>query len=282
MLATTLARGFRADPDKPTGAELAALAQEVRAGDADAAVARCTPRENLAALRRQGAEHLPAPYRDLLLSEHHLQLFAEPALADVAGRAFALDGELFAGEEAPRLEALAAAHARARVLGVTRQGPAGVERAGQLLHALTGGGPGFLPGEPVLMLRNDYGRGLWNGEPGVAVRARRPGHAPTTVCAFRTRRGWLAVDPAVMGGALGLGYALTVHKAQGSEYDEVLLLLPDYACPLVTRELVYTAVSRARASVVVCGRLEILAAGIATRAERGSGIAERLAGARTS
>jgi exodeoxyribonuclease V alpha subunit len=56
-----------------------------------------------------------------------------------------------------------------------------------------------------------------------------------------------------------------------------LLLLPDYACPLVTRELVYTAVSRARAAVVVCGNL---AAGIATRAERASGIAARLAAAR--
>ena len=279
-LATTLARGFRADPEKPTGAALAALAHAVRTGQADAAVALCTTRESVAALTRQGAEHLPAGYRDQLLAEHHRRLFAEPCLAEVANRTFLLDGECFAGEEASALEALATAHARTRVLGVTRQGPAGVERANQLLHALTGGGPGLLPGEPVLMLRNDYARELWNGEPGIALRARRPGHATTTVCAFRSRRGWLAVDPAAMGGALGLGYALTVHKAQGSEYDEVLLLLPDYACPLVTRELVYTAVSRARAAVVVCGSLDILAAGIATRAERGSGIAERLAAAR--
>jgi hypothetical protein len=101
---------------------------------------------------------------------------------------------------------------------------------------LTGGDLGLLPPEPVLTLRNDYGRDLWNGEPGIAVRARRPGQAPTTVCAFRSRRGCLAVDPAAMSGAVGLGYALTVHTAQGSAYDEVLLLLPDYPCPLVAEE----------------------------------------------
>jgi exodeoxyribonuclease V alpha subunit len=275
-LATTLRRGFRADPDRPTGAELAALAQAVRDGQADAAVGRCATREDLAALRRQGAEHLPAAYRDPLLFDHHRRLFAEPCLAAAGERAFVLAGDRFADEEAVSLDALAAAHARTRVLGVTRQGPAGVERCNQLLHDLAGGGPGFLPGEPLLMLRNDYQRELWNGEPGVAVRARRPGHAAATVCAFRSRRGWLAVDPVVMGGAVGLGYALTVHKAQGSEHDQVLLLLPDYDCPLLTRELVYTAVSRARTAVVLCGSLDRLAAGIARRTERASGIAERL------
>jgi exodeoxyribonuclease V alpha subunit len=152
-----------------------------------------------------------------------------------------------------------------------------VERCNAFLHDQHGGGPSLLAGEPVLMLRNDYERELWNGDQGIAVCARRSSQATATVCAFRSRQGWLAVDPWAVGPALGLGYALTVHKAQGSEYDEVVLLLPDYACPLLTRELVYTAISRARGSVIVCGSLDIFKMGVAAREDRGSGIGERLA-----
>ena len=124
------------------------------------------------------------------------------------------------------------------------------------------------------MLRNDYERDLWNGDQGLAVRVRRPGQ-PVAV-AFRSRHGWQAVDARAMGGALALGFALTVHKAQGSEFDEVLLILPDFACPLLTRELLYTAVSRARRSVVLCGALDQLRAGITTGESRSSGLAARL------
>jgi exodeoxyribonuclease V alpha subunit len=94
--------------------------------------------------------------------------------------------------------------------------------------------------------------------------------------AFRTRSGWQAVDPRTMAGVLELGFALTVHKAQGSEFDDVLLMLPDFASPLLTRELLYTAISRARRSVVVCGALDQWRAGVAAGEIRSSGLAERL------
>ncbi len=275
-LAVRLERGFRAVPEHPGGAELAELARAVRAGSSETALALCVPRGGPGALRREGAEHLAAAHREPLLREEHRRFLAAPALGELAERTLLLDGDGFAAEEAALLDAVAAAHARARVLGVTRKGPAGVERVNRLWHELTGGGLSLRAGEPVLMLRNDYQRELWNGDPGIAVRARRPGHAPIVVCAFRARRGWLAVEPAAVGGGLDLGYALTVHKAQGSEYDEVLLLLPERECPLVTRELLYTAVSRARGSVMLCGELAILAQGLAARAERASGLAERL------
>jgi len=78
-------------------------------------------------------------------------------------------------------------------------------------------------------------------------------------------------------GADGHGYALTAHKSQGSEWDEVLLLLPDSPSPLLTRELLYSAVSRARRSVVLCGPREMLDLAIATQESRDSGVASRLA-----
>ena len=276
-LSTRLSRGFRADPAQPAGSQLVALAHEVRTGAADAAAALCSTRGKVGGLRRQGAEHLASEHRDELLRQHHARLFQPLARAQLVEPVFSLHGDIFDVEDAARLDALAAHLGKTRVLTVTRQGPAGVERCNAFLHDQHGGGPSLLAGEPVLMLRNDYERELWNGDQGIAVCARRSSQATATVCAFRSRQGWLAVDPWAVGPALGLGYALTVHKAQGSEYDEVVLLLPDYACPLLTRELVYTAISRARGSVIVCGSLDIFKMGVAAREDRGSGIGERLA-----
>ena len=84
---------------------------------------------------------------------------------------------------------------------------------------------------------------------------------------------WLAVPPEAMGDSLALAYALTVHKAQGSEHDQILLLLPEQPLPLFTRELLYTALSRARHAVVMCGSAEVLASGTVTSLTRSSGLA---------
>ena len=271
-VASRLGRGFRTDPSQAAGSQLIALATQVRAGAAGAAAALCSSRGSLDELRRQGAEHVAPELRDELLRRHHARIFAA---APHAGRVFALHGEFFEGKDAGGLDELAAHLASTRMLSVTRQGPAGVERVNGFLHEMQGGGPSLLPGEPVLMLRNDYERELWNGDQGMAVRVARRGQPAATLCAFRSRKGWLAVDPVTMGSVLGLGYALTVHKAQGSEYDEVLFLLPEHECPLLTRELVYTAISRARTSVLLCGSLAVLESGVATAENRSSGIAGR-------
>jgi exodeoxyribonuclease V alpha subunit len=71
---------------------------------------------------------------------------------------------------------------------------------------------------------------------------------------------------------------MTVHKAQGSEFDAVALVLPKEPIPLLTRELVYTAVTRSRRSVIILGTESVLATAVERRMERFSGIGERLAG----
>jgi exodeoxyribonuclease V alpha subunit len=71
-------------------------------------------------------------------------------------------------------------------------------------------------------------------------------------------------------------FAMTVHKGQGSEFDRVAVVLPEQDVPLLTRELLYTAVTRARRSVIVFGKRELLTAGQRTRTERFSGVGERL------
>lgn len=71
-------------------------------------------------------------------------------------------------------------------------------------------------------------------------------------------------------------FALSVHKAQGSEFDEVLLVLPEEDAPLLTRELLYTAVSRARKRVRVVGPKQVVAAALARRAQRYSGLVDAI------
>jgi exodeoxyribonuclease V alpha subunit len=75
---------------------------------------------------------------------------------------------------------------------------------------------------------------------------------------------------------LAPAYALTVHRAQGSEFDDVALLLPDRDLPLLTRELMYTAMTRARRSVLVVGDWDLFVRAVSRTVERHSGVGERL------
>ena len=272
--AVRLSRPFRADPQVAAGRELVELAKAVQSGEIEKSVASFAPRADVSELRRQGAELLPSGCREDLLRHYRARLLAHGTFAD---HVFTLRDGAFTIDAIPRLEALTSQLGHARVLCVTRRGAVGGEQCNAFLHHLAGGGPDLLPGEPVLVLRNDYERELWNGDQGIVVRAAEPGQPAACVAAFPSRHGFLAVHPRTMGSALGRGYALTVHKAQGSEYDEVLLLLPDSPCPLLTRELLYTAISRARRSAVVCGDVSLWKSGVAAAERRSSGLAERLA-----
>ena len=127
-------------------------------------------------------------------------------------------------------------------------------------------------GRPILVTQNDHQLELFNGDVGLIVHP--PGRAP---------RAWFP-DPG--GGVRSFHpsrlpphetvFAMTVHKSQGSEFDRVALLLPAAASPVPTRELIYTALSRARARVDVHGDEEVLRAAINKRIVRASGLQEAL------
>jgi exodeoxyribonuclease V alpha subunit len=72
---------------------------------------------------------------------------------------------------------------------------------------------------------------------------------------------------------------MTVHKSQGSEFDHVLLIIPDKDTPLLTRELIYTGLTRARTRVEVWFQESVLRAAVNRKIQRGSGLRERLCGA---
>jgi exodeoxyribonuclease V alpha subunit len=144
-----------------------------------------------------------------------------------------------------------------------------------------GGQPLLFAGEPVLVQRNDYERGLFNGDQGLVLFTAAAGEGPRPSAVFRGREGFIAHPLEAVRASIELGYATTVHKAQGGEHDAIALLLPETDSPrLLTREIVYTAITRARRAVLLVGSPELLARAAARRVERSTGIAERMAARR--
>jgi exodeoxyribonuclease V alpha subunit len=282
-LAVRLDKSFRTDQAQTAGRRISECAAAVRAGDAGRLADLLVRRATSAALAFDGAELVPSNERQAVLERwYHDRIVALPEWNQLIEHKYVLGPEGFSPADHDRLTRLHAHLARQRVLCVTRERPTGANPVNAFLHSLCAGPDGdLLPGEPVLVLRNDYQRGLWNGDQGFILSVALPGHAARPMAVFRLSTGtaspWLAVAPEAMGDGLTLAYALTVHKAQGSEHDQVLLLLPEQPVPLLTRELLYTALSRARHAVVVCGSAEVLASGVSTSLTRSSGLAEKLA-----
>ncbi len=116
----------------------------------------------------------------------------------------------------------------------------------------------FRPGEPIMMLRNDYERGLFNGDQGLVLRVLTESGRARIMAVFPRKESFATYPLDSLGPDITLSYAMTVHKSQGSEFDYVGCVLPDHDMPLLTREVIYTAVTRSRSSVVVLGTRDSL------------------------
>ncbi len=182
--------------------------------------------------------------------------------------------------------AISAAFGAFRVLCAMRDGARGVNRINNLLDARAqerlasvieqyprASSSQWYPGRPVLVMRNDYVLNLMNGDIGIAL----PDEGGDLKVFFADDAGsYRAIAPSRMP-LHDTAYATTVHKAQGSEFDEVMLVLPEKPGPLVTRELLYTAVTRARRRVTLCAGDAVLRAAIELPTRRFSGLRARLA-----
>lgn len=124
-------------------------------------------------------------------------------------------------------------------------------------------------GRPVIVTQNDPAVDLLNGDVGI-MQAGEDGRLWARI-AGRDR-----LVPAALLPPCESAYALTVHKSQGSEFDEVVVVLPAFPSPILTRELLFTAVTRARRGVTVIGAPERVREALARRVMRGSGLPERL------
>ena len=230
------------------------LAAAIRDGDADAALT----------LLRAGDE--------VGLTEPGTSLVRLREAIVAAGRG--VDAAARTGDLAGALAALDS-H---RLLCAHRQGPFGVQRWGRiaeawLREAIEGFGADgeWYTGRPLLMTTNLNDLGLYNGDTGVVIRG--ADHRPRVY--FSSGSGVRSFSPYLLEGAQTV-FAMTVHKAQGSQFEAVSVVLPPEDSPLLTRELLYTAVTRASRRVDLIGPEASVRRAIAQRARRASGLRDRL------
>jgi exodeoxyribonuclease V alpha subunit len=180
-----------------------------------------------------------------------------------------------AGDAAGAIAALGAF----RVLCAHRRGPHGVATWMPRVEAwLAAAVPGFASdgawyvGRPLLVTENDHGLRLYNGDTGVVVAS--PSGRPAA--AFERGTGNVDLFSPARLSAVETVYAMTVHKSQGSQFDTAAVLLPAPDSPILTRELLYTAVTRAKSRLVLVGTEASVRAAVERPIARASGLRQRL------
>jgi exodeoxyribonuclease V alpha subunit len=132
-------------------------------------------------------------------------------------------------------------------------------------------------GRPVLITKNDYNLGLFNGDVGITMPDPNEGVSDLYVFFPEASGGVKRYSPYRIQ-EHETAYAMTVHKSQGSEFDHVCLVFPDKDYLVLTRELVYTGITRARKSVLIWGNEDVLKAAVSRRIKRASGLRDALWG----
>jgi exodeoxyribonuclease V alpha subunit len=171
---------------------------------------------------------------------------------------------------------------RFRILCALREGPHGVHYMNLLVEqALKNEGlihreGRWYAGRPVMITRNDYNLRLFNGDVGITLPDPKLGNELRVF--FPAPDGSTRTFPRLRLPDHETVYAMTVHKSQGSEFDRVLFLMPDRSVPVLTGELVYTAITRAKEKVDVWGKEEVFRSAVSRRIERISGLREALWG----
>ena len=236
-------------------------------GDLASAIRRNQPEEVLSVLR---AEPEGVRWIDVDIAAPD----ALDKLGDVRAAALAAARAVIAaaraGDAAGALQALGAF----RVLCAHRHGSYGVAvwmaRIEAWLESELDRGRWYA-GRPLLVTENDYSLHLRNGDTGVVVAT-----APGSVSAAFERRGEVVTFAPTRLSAVDTVYAMTVHKSQGSQFETAVVLLPSAASPILTRELLYTAVTRAQKQLVLVGTETSVRAAVGNPIARASGLRDRL------
>jgi exodeoxyribonuclease V alpha subunit len=248
-----LRRGWR----QHDSLQLAPLAEAVRAGDAVRTLDLLRPGQ-LANVHRHDADADPLQDPALGLLAHFRALATAADPADALRQAQCL-----------------------RLLTALREGPHGARGLNARIEAALSGRrigspPAWYPGRLLLVTENCYRHGLFNGDVGICL----PDAEGALLAWFAEPggHGARAFHPAALP-AHDSAFAMTVHKAQGSEFDTVWLQLPRQDARVLSRELLYTGITRARAALHVAGGAEVIAAALSRHASRVSGLGWRLSAA---
>ncbi len=169
-----------------------------------------------------------------------------------------------------------------RVLCPVREGPYGVKAMNRLIQDILAASGLLEPaglhysGRPILVTENDYSLRLFNGDTGTITRDEG---GELRAC-FHDKDGMVRMISPMRLPAHETAFAMTVHKSQGSEFDRVMLVLPDRDSPVLTRELIYTAITRARVAIEIRTDHDVFARSVERRTLRSSGLNDLLWGPR--
>lgn len=160
-----------------------------------------------------------------------------------------------------------------RILCGIRRGRKGVENINGLVERQVmrqaGDGGNWYVGKPVMITRNDYALGLFNGDVGICLKDYEDGCLKVW---FEDESGHLRPFLPYRLPEHTPAYAITIHKSQGSEFDDVVILLPDEDNPVLSRELIYTGITRARKNVWVHADKDVLRTAMSRKTLRFSGL----------
>lgn len=166
-----------------------------------------------------------------------------------------------------------------RLLCAVRRGPAGVDQINTLAETLFSAAgciaeqsTDWYKGKPIIIRRNHYEMQLFNGDTGIVW---PDGHGRLRAWFMRSDNTLYPISPARLP-EYDTAYAITIHKAQGSEFDNILLLLPEEDSRVLSRELLYTGITRARSKLTLCSTKNILAKAVDRQTRRHSGLQDKL------
>ena len=274
VLADICAAAEAATPNEPLHGAVVALQKNYRfaesggiyrvstainAGDAEAALATLSPDEKgeVQWQRLPAASKLPPALRQHIVAGYRASLETRDPL-----------------EALERLQQF-------RILCALRHGPFGVENLNTIAEQILAEAGllqprhGWYAGQPLIITRNDYHLSLFNGESGIILPdPEANGELRAFFSSSENRRPRRFLPSRLP--EHETAFAMTVHKSQGSEFQRLLLLLPENDTPLLTRELLYTAITRARNRVTLWANEPILRAAIGRRIARTSGLRDAL------
>jgi len=244
------------------GGAIARLAEAIRRGDADAVL-------EVLADEPDGVQWIPVDVTDASV---------EDALAPVRDRAIAaaraVTDAARAGSARQAIEALSSF----RLLCAHRRGPEGVATWTARIEAWLSeeiddfdADDRWYVGRPLLVTENDYELRLYNGDTGVVVQI-----DPDRLSAAFERPGEILEFSPSRLGTVDTVYAMTIHKSQGSQFETAAVLLPAPSSRILTRELLYTAATRARELLILAGTEETIRAAVGRPIARASGLRWRL------
>ncbi len=169
-----------------------------------------------------------------------------------------------------------------QVLCALRDGPLGVAGLNEaienaLLHSkVINNSSQWYLGRPVMVMENDYGLNLYNGDIGIILpHLDVQGVVRPKVAFIASDGGVRWIQPSRLPKHETV-YTMTVHKSQGSEFDHCALVLPDYHASVITKELIYTGITRAKNRLTLLARESVVKSGLKTRVQRFSGLKDRL------